>query len=316
MKALSSLVSPSFVKLLSTLSVGEAIAQVRKSARRGDIVYLYVVDGAERLTGVVSIRNLLLAQDHETVAAITTGQVVTLTENTSWTEALALFSKSRFLSLPFLTCEGKILGVLHAHTLLGERKQDLDALFEERSRGELFELLGIRAETLGQGVFATARERLPWLLVNLIGGALSAVAIHSLGGKLPNAVAALAFVPILLIVSESIGMQTASLVITSLHRAGQKSLMARELAISLLLGLGCGALVSGGAYLWQHDWSFARPIGITVALGATWVSAIGQFIPSLIHRLRIDPRVAAGPVVLAVADFSTLLLYLLLANFF
>ncbi len=314
MTSLPSLISPHFVMLPAHLSVSDAISSVRKSGRRGDIVYLYVVDEKERLTGVVSIRNLLLAKDYEKVSDITSEKVVSLNEATTWGEAMALFSKSRFLSLPFLSNEGKIRGVLHAHALLGRQEQNLDKLFEERSRGELFELLGIRAETMGQGIFQSAMERTPWLLVNVGGGVLCALAIHLLAGRLPNAVAALAFVPILLVVSESIAMQTASLVIASHHRSAQKSLWAKEFSISLCMGIGCGLLVGAGAYVWQRSWEFALPVTLTVTLGTAWASGLGQLIPAIIHRLKIDPRIAAGPVVLALSDFCTLLLYLWLAN--
>lgn len=299
------------------LSVGEALAKVRTSGKRGDIFYIYVVDTEQRLKGIVSIRNLLLGQDEDPISAVYSPKVEYLRSADPLEKAYQAFSQARFLSLPVVDGEGRIQGVLHAHELLGENERQIDALFEERTRGELFELLGIKAETLAQGAVPTAMNRLPWLLINIVGGTFSAICIHLLGGKLTHAVAILAFVPILLIVSESIGMQTASLVIANLHRSAGKSrhreVLFKEFFVAFILGLCCSILVGGGVALWRQSLDIALPVGLTVLLGAVGVSALGNLIPYLIHRLKIDPRVAAGPVVLAIADSATLLLYLFLA---
>lgn len=297
------------------LNVREAISRVRTSGKRGDIFYIYVTDDAGKLAGIVSIRNLLLAQDEDSIASIYSRSVVFLPESTPIERAYHIFSESKFLSLPVVDKDGGIKGVLHAHTLIEEYGNQIDTLFEERTRGELFELLGIKAESSTEKFFSVAWGRLPWLVVNILGGTVSAFFIHTVGGRLPNAVMLLAFVPILLIVSESIGMQTASLVIASLHRTGHRKMHGiwlKELLIALVLGLCCAALVGGGAYLWQRSGEIAWPVTLTVFLGAVLVSTLGNAIPRLFHRLKIDPRVAAGPVVLAIADCSTLIVYLLI----
>lgn len=305
-----------FLTIPLETTVANAIQAVRQAGSPGRIFYLYVVDTEDRLHGIVSIRNLLLSRDDQRISEICSKGVVFLPDSASIPDAYRLFSQSRFLSLPVLDSERKIRGVIHAHELIGEYQKETHQLFEERTRGELFELLGIKAEDASHGLLHVTMGRLPWLLLNVLGGALSALFIHLLGGRLTNAVAYLMFLPILLIIAESIGMQTASIVITNLHRApsGRSAGTARrELLVALALGAGFGISIGAAVLAWKGTGALALTIGLTILLGSLYVSILGIVLPYLVHRLRGDPRIAAGPVVMALADCGTLLLYLLIA---
>jgi len=310
---ISSLTNPQFISIPASSNVELAIQRVRTIAHRGDIFYLYVVDASERLLGVVSIRNLLVARDTDSISSLISKNVVFLSERMPLKDVYRMFSESRFLSLPVVDVDGKIKGVLHAHELAGESENAAETLFEERSRGQLFELLGIKGEEEGLSPLKIARGRIPWLLVNIVGGALSAFLIHSFGAKLDEAVLFLAFVPILLIISESVGMQAASVAISTLNRtAGSQfsALFLKELGVASCLGLVCSLAISGVVFLWHRQGNFSLTIGLTVLLSTIGVSSLGSLIPYLIHRFKLDPNVSAGPVILAISDFCTLLLYL------
>ncbi len=306
------LVNTNFVSIPVSYNVGEAIRHVRRIASRGEIFYLYVVDEKERLLGVVSIRNLLIANDEELLQSLLSRNVVFLSDQTIIRDVYRMFSESHFLSLPVVNEEGKIKGVLHAHELMGESERAADTLFEERSRGQLFELLGIKGEE-GKSTFAIAKGRLPWLMINILGGTLSAFLIHYFGGRLKEAVLFLAFVPILLIISESVGMQAASVAIGILNRAGGSAFgrfFGKEIGVAACLGTACALGISAVVFVWLGHLSFSIAIGLTVFVSTIGVSTLGSLIPYFIHKFRLDPSVSAGPVLLAVSDFFTLLFYL------
>lgn len=306
---------PNFITISLHLTVGEAIKVVRQSARHG-IFYIYVVDENGCLSGVVSVRNLLVSKDEDKIADIYAAGVVSLSENMAVEAAYLVFSRDRFLSLPVVDGTGKMVGVLHAHELIDEYEKDLEELYQERSRGELFELLGIKGEPVGSPV-RIAWSRLPWLLINLLGGAISAFFIHDLASGLDDAVLYLAFVPILLIITESMGMQTMSIVIGHLNRArkrqGLKKLYIRETSIAVLLAIGCGLCIAGPVYLWKGSLALSVTIAATILVGFVSACTLGHVFPALFHRMKVDPQIAAGPVVLAIADASTLVMYLLIA---
>jgi len=313
--ALTELLKKNFVTLPLALTVGESLTRIRAQAKRGDIFYLYVVDDSAKLVGIVSIRNLLLSGDAEPLANVVSRNVECLPDDFSRSEAAQRFSDCRFLSLPVVAADGKIVGVIHAHDMTSQFEQSREELFEERTRSALFELLGIEAEDKSISVFRAARIRFPWLVVNMFGGILSAIFIHKLGPQIPNAVTFLAFVPILLIVCESIGMQTVSVVITKLrHTHSQaKKVGWREFKIASLLGLGSAILIGTSIRLFWGPFDVALAVGAALLVATLWVSAVAFLVPVLTRRLGIDPGVSSGPVVLAIADCTTLLIYLLIA---
>lgn len=306
-------IKQNYVTLPLALNVGEALVRIRNQAKRGDIFYLYVVDDSKRLVGIVSIRNLLLSPDTEPLSEVVSRNVVTLVADAPKGEAAQRFAECRYLSLPVVDPDGRLVGVVHAHDLTPTFRGDNEKLFEDRHKGALFELLGIEAEDHNISTIKAARGRFPWLLVNMAGGAISAFLIHHLAPRLPNAVAFLAFVPILLIVCESVGMQTVSVVITKLRHAGDQASRVgwRELRIAGYLGLASAICVGPAAYFFESQ-EVASAVAITMVLATLGVSSIAFLLPVLIRRLGIDPSVSSGPVVLAIADCSILALFLLI----
>ncbi len=311
---------PHFITISLDDTVRSAIGRVRRSAQPDHIFYLYVTNDQGELCGIVSIRSLLLADDQTAVSQVYSSQVVALPVSCPVEEAYQTFARSRFLSLPVVDSRGQIVGVVHAHEIAGDSAPTAQqALFEDRTRTELFELLGIKAEDARHSPVRVAAGRLPWLLVNISGGGLCAVLLHWMGSRLANPVEVLAFVPVLLVISESIGMQSASLAIANLHRSarpGDSKAFLREWAIAFLLGCACAVCLAGCLYFWKGSASLAATVALTVLGGCLLVSLLGNAVPYLFHRWKIDPRIAAGPVVLSLSDFSTLLVYLLIAHAF
>lgn len=314
-KSISSFIKKNFVTIPLALTVGEALARIRGQAKRGDIFYLYVIDDSEKLMGIISIRNLLLSEDSERLSHLLSKNVVYLPADVTRTEAAQRFAECRYLSLPVVTSEGKILGVVHAHDLSNQFGTSQEALVEERARDALFELLGIEAEDQSTSIFSSAKKRFPWLLLNMVGGTLSALFIHHWGPQLPDAVSFLAFVPILLIICESIGMQTVSVVITKLRHSRRQAARVgwREIRIAGWLGLGSSLLVSGAILALLGSSSVALGVGLAMVVATFWVSGIALLVPLATRRFGIDPSVSSGPVVLAIADCTCLLIYLLIA---
>nr|MDQ6914162.1 magnesium transporter [Verrucomicrobiota bacterium] len=122
------------------------------------------------------------------------------------------------------------------------------------------------------------------------------------------------FLTMVLGLNESVSMQSMTLTIqalrsTSLTRGWFVQTFRRELASALLLGLGCGAVVAVIVYLWRRDIVGAGVIGGSIALSLVTASLFGLSVPSFLHWLKLDPKIAAGPVTLAFTDFFALIFY-------
>jgi magnesium transporter len=122
------------------------------------------------------------------------------------------------------------------------------------------------------------------------------------------------FIPVVLALAESVGMQSMTLTLQRLHgeKSGRSEIaraVGREFLVALALGLACGGTVGCIAYLWKGDGIISLSIGSSIALAMLTSCLLAVAIPSTVHALKVDPRIAAGPIVLASVDIATLLFY-------
>lgn len=291
------------------LTVGEALAFMREHPPGERIVYFYVVDEAGRLRGVVPTRRLLMSPPERRLADVMVPDVITLPAGATTEEAAALFLKHKLLALPVVDAHGVLAGVVDVGMFTGE----LSNIAERRSADDAFEIIGARVAA-STSAWRGFLDRFPWLLCNVAGGMAAALITGAYEHLLEAVIALALFVPVTLTVSESIAMQSVTLTLQHLH-AGPAGLgflfrtLRRELATAVLLGVGCGALVAAIAWAWKGDVAVAAAAGITVTLAMVVAALVGVVLPGTLRSLKRNPRIASGPIVLALTDVVTLLCY-------
>jgi magnesium transporter len=307
-----------FTRVFLGQTVGEALDGLRQNPPKGRIIYFYVVDEQGRLQGVVPTRRLVLSPREQKLADIMVQRVVTLPAEATVENACEFFIQHRLLALPVVDAGKRLLGVVDVELYTEELGQ-----LEEASKGEdLFQLLGVKMTTAQQGSPLLAfRHRAPWLSCNLAAGILAAF-LSGIYEKELNKVLALAFfIPVVLNLAESVSSQSVSLALQWLHGSPPSltALLARlrsELATGFLLGLASSTVLAVVVLVWLGQGQFKVALcllgGIT---GGVAVAALmGISIPVVLRWFRLEPRVAAGPIVLAGADIVTILLYFNLAR--
>ncbi len=303
-----------YVKLFADDTVAQAVDKIQKQKPDQQIVYFYVLDDQRRLVGVVPVRKLLFETPDAKIADVMVRDLVMVAHTSSIEEAGSALLRHKLLAVPVVDDQQKMLGVLD----LGHFTEDsLDSLsmVQQPKVDRFFQMLGLHI-SLNRHVSAWARfrERFPWLLCNIASGLLCAM-IASFYELLIQEVILLAmFITVVLALGESVSMQAMTITLKALDvRYFSWGIIRRflnkELATSLLLGLGCGFLIGAAAFLWRREFVPALAIAISVALSILTACILGVLIPSLIRALRMDPKVAAGPIVLACADVATLLYY-------
>jgi magnesium transporter len=179
-------------------------------------------------------------------------------------------------------------------------------------------MIGARVSETG-GAWRGWTLRFPWLLCNIAGGLIAAFIAARHSALLETVVALALFMPVVLALSESVGMQAVTLTLQRLHGAAgglpafAKSLR-REGLTGLLLGASCGAMIGGVVWIFERRPELAGVVATTVMASMTTSAVAGVALPAGLRALRWNPRVAAGPIVLAIADFGTLLIYFALAG--
>jgi magnesium transporter len=295
-------------------TVGEALEGLRRHPPAERIIYFFVVDDQGRLAGVVPTRHLVLNPPERKLADIMVKHVEALPATATVREACEFFALHRFLALPVVDAERRLLGVVDVELYTGE----LAHLSDAQKRDDLFQAIGVHAARPGEtSPVAAFRRRFPWLGCNLVGGLICAVLAIVFQDMAGFAVLA-SFFPVVLNLAESVSSQSVSLTLHLLRgqRPSWQSMarsLRQELGTGLLLGIACGAIVGGTALLWLGQGRIALSLLGGISGGVAGSALLGVTIPVVLRMVKLDPRVAAGPIVLAGADVATMGIYLGLA---
>jgi magnesium transporter len=297
------------------LTVQQALDAVRQRGVGEKIIYFYVVNDREELTGVVPTRRLLSAALDERLASIMVRRVMSIPETATVLEACEAFVLHKFLALPVVDYRRRLVGVLDI-TLLTE--EVFDAAEKERVN-ELFEVLGFHVSQVRDASPLRAfRFRFPWLLATIGSGTLCALLASAYEATLAKTIVLAFFLTLVLGLGESVSVQSMTVTIQAL-RAMRPTFrwyvraFFREFGTSLLLGLACGVVVGMIVWAWQGTPLAAFSIGSSIFLTLCAACFFGLSVPTLLHALKLDPKIAAGPVTLAFTDICTLLFYFGLA---
>ena len=297
-------------------TVGEALEWLRRNPPVGRIIYFYVLDPDGMLQGVVPTRRLVLSPPEMPVADIMVRKVIALPARASVLEACEFFILHRLLALPVVDDRGRLLGVVDMELYT----QELGRLENTKERDDLFQLIGVRLAGAQQSSSLSAfRHRFPWLGCNLVAGLLAAFLAGLFADDLNRVVELAFFIPVVLNLAESVSSQSVILALQLMHGQrptwqGMAERLRRELGTGFLLGIASGGVVGLAALVWLGKVKVALCLLAGIGGGVTAAAVLGLALPLWLRMLRLDPRVAAGPVALAAADVVTILLYLNLAR--
>jgi len=311
------LASTEFTAFTQNLTVAEALAQIRERGIAQQIIYFYVVDERQRLAGVVPTRRLMMAAPDARLSEIMIGRVVAIPETATVLEACEMFLLHKFLAFPVVTAQRKLAGVVN----VGMFTENVFDVSEREHMEEVFQRIGFRvAEVQSASPVKAFRLRFPWLLATLGGGICCALLAGFYEATLATSIILAFFLTLVLGLSESVSAQSVTVTVEALRGRevnGRwfKGAARKEFATALMLGAACGAIVSAVAWLWRGHGPAALVIGGSIAMSMLMACLIGLTVPTLLHRFKLDPQIAAGPVSLALADVFTLLVYLNLATF-
>ncbi len=305
-----------FARLYTSQSIAEALSSIRENPPQGRIIYFYVVDGENRLQGVVPTRRLLLNSPETSVGDIMVRDVITLPRTSTVLDACEFFIIHRLLAFPVVDEERRLMGIVDVQLYTDE----LTDLERREGNDELFQLIGVHlTDALQTSPVMAFRNRFPWLIANIAGGILAAFLSGVFEAELQKAVALALFIPVVLALAESVSIQSVSLALQALRgkqptmKAILKKLRA-EVMTGLFLGVVSGVAVAIVAFLWLGETRVVVCLLGGIAGSVICAAAIGVSMPNFIRLLDCEPQVAAGPVALASTDMVTLLIYFTLAR--
>jgi len=297
-------------------TVAQAMAFLRNQNITDEIVYIYVVDDENTLVGVLPLRRLLNSDNKDKLSDVMVKNVVYVYNYDSVIDACDKFLEHRFLALPVVDKNKKIEGAIDISLFTDE----VNAFARKSEQDNVFQLIGIHlAHGRRASLSTTFKDRFPWLLFNIASGLICAFIASRYELLISQITLLTLFITVILALGESVSMQSMAITLQAMsaRKIYWKSFIKAlrlELLIALVLGLGGGASVGIIALLWKKHLTATIVILLSIFLSMTSACLLGIIIPALIRRLRIDPKIASGPIVLAVSDVVTLVLYFNIAQ--
>ena len=305
-----------FVRLRQEMTVDQALKIIREQGAGERIIYFYVVDADERLVGVLPTRRLLTAKPEVPMEQLMIRRVVAVPQTATLLDACDLFVLHKFFAFPVVDSKRRVVGVID----IGVFTEEVLDMTEPQQVDDVFEAIGFRIEQVrGASPLKAFQYRFPWLLATIGSGTAGALLAGLFEATLARAIVISFFLALVLALAESVSIQAMTLTLQALRtakptrdwffRTGR-----REALSALLIGSGCGSVVFLIVWVWRGSALSAAVIGGSVFGAVLIASFAGLSVPSLLHAFKLDPKIAAGPITLAVTDVLTLLLYFSLAS--
>ncbi|KAB2330588.1 magnesium transporter [Bacillus mesophilum] len=304
-----------FVWIRDYYSVKAAVEKLKIFAEYAETInYLYVIDQHRKLVGVVSYRDLLIAEPHEKISDVMYERVIAATVTTDQEEVARMVERYDFLAIPVVNEENVLMGIATVDDLI-------DVVIQEAN--EDIEKLSASGKSIDfdTKAFVAAYRRLPWLILLLFIGILSGGIISGYEQTLEQVVALTFFMPMISGMTGNTGTQSLAVVVRGLisndiNKKVVTKLILREFFVGLLIGLTCGILISLIAYFWQGNAVLGLVVGVSLFLTLIIGTLAGAVIPLILYRLNIDPAIASGPLITTLNDIFSLITYFGIATMF
>lgn len=299
-----------------SMTVHAALDTIRSNGIGEKIVYFYVVDDENRLVGVIPTRRLLTGQLDQRLDDIKIGNVMTIPHTATVLDACEMFAMHKFLAFPVVDDERRVVGVVDVMMFATE-------VFDITERGratDIFESLGLRLSHIqNAGMWRGFRVRFPWLLATIGSGTVCALLASVYAITIEKSLALAFFITLVLGLGESVSAQSMTMTIQVLRTMRPNltwyfAAVRREAGTGLLLGTCSGLAVGLIVLAWNNTPTMAFSIGLSIGMTMIAACFVGLTIPTVLHALRLDPKIAAGPITLAIADIFTLIFFLGLAT--
>jgi len=301
-----------FPIIRDSVTVGEALNIIRREGIGERIIYFYIINDEGQLAGIIPTRRLLTSMPQRPIADIMITDVVKMSHRATVQDACEMFVKHEFFALPIVDDRNHVCGVID----IGFFSQETINVAEREKIQDVFELIGFgMAQLKGRSAFGVLRYRLPWLLIMVASGTICTLIAYAYEATLAQNLVIVLFLIFLLGLSESVSSQSMTVALQKLHFgkpswANYARWLKDEAFTTLLLGIVCGTLAGGIAWLWQGMPQVVLMIGGSVLLSILMAGVIGVTVPSLLYATHEESKIAAGPVTHSLTYITTLLLYL------
>jgi len=306
------LMTTEFIDLKEFHSAAQALTIIRRRARDTETIYsLYVTDGQRRLTGILSLRDLVTADPEDRIGDVMTRDVVSVSTDTDQEEVARAIQRYDFLAVPVVDREQRLVGIVTV--------DDVIDVIEQEATRDIYAAGAVQAgdedDYFQSNLFTVARRRVVWLAVLVVANGFTTEVIALNDGVLKQVVLLAAFIPLLIGTGGNVGAQSSTVVIRGLstqriQALGPLKAVGRETIAGALLGVLMLVVVVPFAW-WRGEGPLVgAAVGISLMAITTLAATAGAALPLLFNRMGLDPALMSAPFITTATDVAGVFIYL------
>ena len=295
-------------------TVAETQEFIRSLEEPETLAYLYVVDRADKLIGVLPLRDFVLAKPDSLIESVMSTDVVSASVTIDQEELAEMISRYDYVAIPVTDSDGRLLGIVTVDDILD--------VYEEEVTEDIQRLGG--SEPLDQPYFTASiprvfSKRIGWLLLLFLAGTLTGAVTKLYQEQLESAIILTLFVPLIIGTGGNAGSQTVATIIRAItldevRIANLWQALRREVSVGILLGAMMGLIGFFVAMFWTRDYQIAEVVALTLPAVVIWAITVATVVPTVANHFKIDPTVISGPMISTIVDATGLLIYFQLAT--
>ncbi|HKP74031.1 MAG TPA: magnesium transporter [Longimicrobiaceae bacterium] len=318
------LMSPRFARLRPEQTVDEAIAYLRRQARRRleTIYYMYVLDAEQRLRGVVSFRELFASPGEALISEVMETELITVPEHMDQESVSLLLAESNLLAVPVVDAQWRLKGIVTVDDIVDVVQEEATEDIQKAGAVEALD-----APYFDVGVPEMIRKRGVWLVVLFLSEMLTATAMTHYQDEVARAVVLATFIPLMISSGGNTGSQASTLVIRAMALGEVRlrdwwRVVRREFTTGLVLGLILALIGFVRVVVWHLTLDAYGPHYVQVALTVAaslvgivlWGTIAGSMLPLFLRRVGLDPANSSAPFVATLVDVTGLMIYFSIAR--
>ena len=310
-----SIMTTEFIVLRPDMTAEMAIKRIRRTGVDKETIYTcYVTDANNKLIGITTVKDLLLAEDDELVKSIMEENVISVTTLADQEQVAQMFSNYNFLALPVVDNENRLVGIVTIDDAI-------DVIQEEATEDieKMAAVLPSDKPYMKTSIFGLYKKRVPWLLILMLSATFTSAIISSFEAVLANVLILSSFIPMITGSGGNAGSQSSVSVIRalSLGEIQFKSIFLvlwKEFRVSILCGITLAAanfvkLLLFDLHGQENAFMIALVISLTLVGTIIMAKLVGSSLPLLASKVGFDPAVMAHPLISTVCDSLSLLIY-------
>ena len=305
------LMTPYVVAIRRDQTVATAIKEIQKFVKKEgfELFYTaYVVDDYDHLIGTIGTTELLLAERQKLIENLMNPEVVAVDQDLDQEEVARIAQEYDLVVVPVIDKHLRLIGRITLDDLV-------DVIVDEYNE-DMGHIAGTGDEEVSEtSVLRASGDRLPWLLVGLFGGFLTAIVMSLYENALISLPDVTYFIPLVAALGGSIGIQSSSIVVRGLATGAIQTTdilvrLWKELRVAFLNGIICSFILAGMSWYLTDDVGRAFTSGFSLLIVVCFAAAVGSTIPIILKRMNIDPAIATGPFITTTSDIIGIAIYL------